>query len=98
MTTVIAVYNSEGCVGRCDAHCHDARTSTCTCVCGGRLHGVGRHQAVAENTWQLLGNGYQAAQNAERWAAARGVDVAGVRVVRSDSHPAPAAEQLELAR
>lgn len=25
MTTVLAVYNSEGCVGRCDANCHDAK-------------------------------------------------------------------------
>lgn len=48
MTTLIAVYNSEGCEGRCDAKCYDA----CTCVCGGKNHGAGAKQAT-ENTRQL---------------------------------------------
>jgi len=41
MATVIAVYNSEGCVGRCDARCHEAKGFDCKCICGGALHGVG---------------------------------------------------------
>lgn len=41
MTTAIAVYNSDGCVGRCDARCHYATTAVCHCICGGRLHGKG---------------------------------------------------------
>jgi len=41
VTTVLAVYNTKGCVGRCDANCHDAKHSTCTCICNGENHGVG---------------------------------------------------------
>ncbi len=55
MTTAIAVYNSSGCVGRCDARCHDATSPDCDCICGGRLHGVGRANAIAVNTADLLG-------------------------------------------
>lgn len=47
MTTVIAVYDSDGCRGRCDARCHDAKEPDCDCICGGRLHGVGAGQAIA---------------------------------------------------
>jgi hypothetical protein len=58
MTTVIAVYNSDGCVGRCDANCHNARTAHCTCICGGRLHGASRggRSALDKNTRDLLGD------------------------------------------
>ena len=52
MTTLIAVYNSDGCVGRCDARCHQATTPECDCICGGKNHGVGRRQAW-ENTQRL---------------------------------------------
>lgn len=55
MTTAIAVYNSEGCVGRCDAKCHNAAEPDCDCICGGRLHGTGR-QALEVNTRDLLGD------------------------------------------
>ena len=49
MATLIAAYNSEGCIGRCDARCHDAITTKCDCICGGANHGVGQAQAI-ENT------------------------------------------------
>lgn len=45
MTTLIAVYNSEGCVGRCDARCYGAHSSKCDCICGGANHGAGFDQA-----------------------------------------------------
>jgi len=51
--TLIAVYNSEGCVGRCDAHCHDATSLHCDCICGGRNHGAGQKKAM-ENTRELF--------------------------------------------
>lgn len=54
MSTAIAVYTSSGCVGRCDAKCHDAREPDCDCICGGRLHGVGSSAAIAVNTRDLL--------------------------------------------
>ncbi len=52
MATLIAVYNSEGCVGRCDARCYEASEPECNCVCGGRNHGAGLEQAV-DNTREL---------------------------------------------
>jgi hypothetical protein len=52
MTTLIAVYNSEGCVGRCDARCYDADEPDCECICGGRNHGAGKQQAL-DNTREL---------------------------------------------
>ena len=49
MTTLIAVYNNDGCKGRCDARCYEACEPHCDCVCGGRNHGAGLERAV-ENT------------------------------------------------
>ncbi|KPK75268.1 MAG: hypothetical protein AMJ79_11820 [Phycisphaerae bacterium SM23_30] len=45
MTTLIAVYNSDGLVGRCDEKCHNAKEPDCDCICGGANHGVGFKQA-----------------------------------------------------
>lgn len=72
MTTAIAVYTSEGCVGRCDARCHEASKTDCDCVCGGRLHGCGRDNAIAQNTEWLLGD---ALVQAKSWAGLQGFDV-----------------------
>jgi hypothetical protein len=52
MTTLIAVYNSDGCVGRCDAKCYNAKGDKCECICGGANHGVGLKQADA-NTQKM---------------------------------------------
>jgi hypothetical protein len=64
--TLLSVYNSEGCVGRCDARCYGARHTACDCVCGGRNHAKGERAAIA-NT----------AAHAEQWsreyAARKGV-------------------------
>jgi hypothetical protein len=50
--TLIAVYNSEGCVGRCDARCYEATCNDCNCICGGRNHGAGLNKAT-DNTREL---------------------------------------------
>ncbi|MCZ7544885.1 MAG: hypothetical protein M5R40_15785 [Anaerolineae bacterium] len=52
MTTLIAVYDSEGCRGRCDARCYNAKGDKCTCVCGGMNHGAGPQRAM-QNTQDL---------------------------------------------
>lgn len=41
--TVLTVYNSEGCQGRCDGRCHNATSPRwqCDCICSGRYHGAG---------------------------------------------------------
>ena len=49
MSTLIAVYNSSGCVGRCDARCYDATEAACQCICGGANHRAGEQQAI-DNT------------------------------------------------
>jgi hypothetical protein len=53
LATLIAVYNSQGCVGRCDAKCYEAREPDCNCICCGRNHGAGVVQAL-ENTADLV--------------------------------------------
>lgn len=53
MTTLIYVGNSDGCVGRCDARCYDAHEPDCDCICGGRNHGAGLEQALA-NTAEMV--------------------------------------------
>jgi len=52
MSTLISVYNSDGCVGRCDAKCYDATGPDCDCVCGGKNHGAGLKQAT-NNTREM---------------------------------------------
>lgn len=51
--TLIAIYTSEGCVGRCDARCYDAKTADCHCICGGKNHGAGEQKAI-ENTREMF--------------------------------------------
>jgi len=53
MVTLIAAYNSEGCIGRCDAKCYNATCPDCDCICGGRNHGAGRQKAE-QNTRELI--------------------------------------------
>lgn len=48
MATLIAVYTSDGCVGRCDAKCYNAADQSCDCVCGGMNHGAGRDAAMQQ--------------------------------------------------
>ena len=52
MTTLIAIFNSEGCTGRCDAKCYEATTGSCDCICGGLNHGAGVERAT-DNTREL---------------------------------------------
>lgn len=54
MATLIAVYNSSGCIGRCDAKCHDAKHPDCDCVCGGANHGCGLDQAISNTRAMAL--------------------------------------------
>lgn len=46
--TLIEVRGVDGkLIGRCDARCYEAQHSECTCICGGKNHGRGIHQAVS---------------------------------------------------
>jgi hypothetical protein len=49
MTTVLAVYSTKGCVGRCDANCYNAKHHKCTCICGGENHSKGFECAEVNN-------------------------------------------------
>jgi hypothetical protein len=47
MTTVLIARSRDGKTERrCDARCHDAKGKKCTCICGGKNHGVGYTTAV----------------------------------------------------
>ena len=71
MTTLIAVYNSEGCVGRCDARCYEAKNGTCHCICGGKNHRAGLKQA-AQNTLEGAGLGDEELEQFMRRQVAKG--------------------------
>jgi hypothetical protein len=78
VTTLIAVYDSEGCIGRCDARCYDAAEDECDCVCNGRNHGAGKQQAV-DNTREM----------AESWlerARADGQDISHAELAVTVTH------------
>lgn len=77
MTTVLAVYNSDGCVGRCDANCHEAKSPTCDCICGGKNHGAGLQQAI-ENNRELIG---LTPEDVKRFADAHGYQVGDLHVI-----------------
>jgi hypothetical protein len=69
MSTLISAYNSDGCIGRCDAKCYDAKKPECDCICGGKNHGIGRNKAI-ENTGELAEQWierYKQQHNVERW-------------------------------
>jgi len=59
MTTLIAVYDNNGCVGRCDARCYEAQEPQCDCICHGRNHGAGLQKAMS-NTRQMAQEWMQA--------------------------------------
>lgn len=82
MVTLIAVYDSSGLVGRCDARCYGAKHPNCTCVCGGANHGAGLDQAQ-QNTEEM------AEAWIEEYAAARGLE-------EYESHVARLGKQLSL--
>jgi hypothetical protein len=78
MTTTIAVYNSDGCVGRCDAKCHNADPSKpCDCICGGKNHGAGRDQAIRNNE-ELLG---VSTEQIQKFAEAHGLKPNDLHVI-----------------
>jgi hypothetical protein len=75
--TLIAVYPSDGCIGRCDAKCYEAQEPHCECVCGGMNHGGGLGQAI-DNTRQyveVMSEKYAGAKGLEEFRAEMGQDV-----------------------
>ena len=77
MTTLIAVYNSEGCVGRCDARCYLARSKKCHCICGGKNHGSGFTQATL-NVLNMVG---LTDDDLKQYAEAAGRDPKDLKVI-----------------
>lgn len=41
MTTLITATKRDGSTRRCTAKCYNAKGKSCTCICGGRYHGIG---------------------------------------------------------
>ena len=46
-------------IGRCDAHCYNAKEPACECICGGKNHGAGLERAAE-----------QTRESAEQWIKA----------------------------
>ena len=95
MTTVLAVYNSDGCVGRCDAKCHDAKPGApCDCICGGANHGAGLAIAMANNR-EALG---LRPEDLEAFAKAHGYSAEDLRVIDRVKTPGTARARREAER
>jgi hypothetical protein len=43
---LMEVRTSSGGVRRCDKRCYEAKHKKCTCICGGKNHGVGLQKAM----------------------------------------------------
>lgn len=69
MATLMSWHNSEGCKGRCDARCHNAKNPHCDCMCGGRYHGGARDGTLAERVDQY---GEEVLEGARKRAEAEG--------------------------
>ena len=46
--TIVTLKKGDGNTRRCDARCYRAQGKKCTCICGGRNHGVGRNKAIVQ--------------------------------------------------
>jgi len=57
METVLEAFDLEGeLIGRCDARCHTAKGSKCTCICGGLNHGKGTGKTTPYISYDLVAN------------------------------------------
>ena len=74
MTTLIAVYSSDGLVGRCDARCYLANQPDCDCICGGRNHGAGVQKAI-DNTRELAQHWLREYARKRKTGAARAAEI-----------------------
>ena len=62
MPTLITQKVGSGPTRRCDAKCHDAKKSKCTCICKGMNHGAGGTQAIInthEKGLDLIAEGFE---------------------------------------
>ena len=71
MTTLIAIYTGDGCIGRCDAKCYNAWGPECHCICRGGNHGAGKQDAI-DNTRELAGSWFDQAEAAGHLISAFG--------------------------
>ncbi len=46
MTLIIKAIDTNGTQRTCGPRCYNAKSKTCTCICGGLNHGVGEANAV----------------------------------------------------
>ena len=79
--TILTQGDSSGTTRRCDGTCHHARTPRCTCLCGGRYHGAGRH-AQERLTRDWLGDDWRE-QKARVEAAGGSFEAVVVQVVQA---------------
>jgi hypothetical protein len=77
MTTILAVYTSQGCIGRCDANCYNAKHSKCKCICGSRNHSAGKARAM-ENAAESVG---LTPEDLDRFAKAHNLDPKDLAVI-----------------
>ena len=75
--TIMTWSNGKGHKGRCDGGCHGAKSSKCTCICGGRFHGANHRPGGLKKALEDAGEEVLAWT---RWLGAKGVEVRVVPV------------------
>ncbi len=85
MTTLIALYAGDGCIGRCDAKCYNAWGPECHCICQGGNHGAGKQEATA-STRELPASWYEQAEAAGQIISVLGPSAMPATVPQDGGH------------
>ena len=89
MTTLIALYTGDGCIGRCDAKCYNAWGPECHCICQGGNHGAGKQETTA-STRELPASWYEQAEAAGQIISVPGPPAMPPRPLRTAAMTNPA--------
>ncbi|MGH3847625.1 MAG: hypothetical protein ACRDS0_40355 [Pseudonocardiaceae bacterium] len=85
MTTLIAIYTGDGCIGRCDAKCYNAWGPECHCICQGGNHGAGKQEATT-STHELASSWFEQAEAAGQIVSALGASTMPATDLRDGDH------------
>ena len=69
----LMTYGTNDTRRRCDATCHNAKHSTCRCICGGRFHGSSHTPGGVDESVRQYG--HEVCDAIERDAKDKGEDV-----------------------
>jgi len=63
MVTLMQEIPAHGPIRRCTAKCYNAKKPKCRCICGGKNHGVGQNQGIANTIAHFRHMGFEIPEN-----------------------------------